>query len=146
MISQGFNARLCIGIIFIGILVGPAIASADVVVPENLEVATVKFTDGTTMSSASGATKVWSGVVNTLSPPSSIVGIAPYQYEVTKAGVGFVTMFFTYIVSLCVVSAQSGNSSCYVSAQSGNSTTVNCTKHSDNSFVDVSYAFICLAP
>ncbi len=135
---------LCAVVLSCGTLGRPGKAEAAVVVPESLEVGSLKFPDGSTQSSASGVTKAWSGVVNTTQP--GMAGIPPYQYAVSRSGAGDVTLFFTYEVPLCVVSAQTGTISCFVASQSSNATRVQCTKHSDNTLVDATFAFICLAP
>jgi hypothetical protein len=135
---------LCAAVLSCGALGRPGKAEADVVVPENLEVGSLKFPDGSTQSSASGVTKAWSGVVTTTQP--GMAGIPPYQYVVSRTTTGDVTLFFPHEVPLCVVSAQAGTTSCFVASQSSNATRVQCTKHSDNTLVDATFAFICLAP
>ncbi len=131
---------------FCGVPGYAANAAADVVVPQTLDVGSLKFGDGTSQTTATGVTKVWSGVANT--HVSSSGGSGGYQYVVSipGTGAGVCTIFFNYAGQVCVVSSQSGDKSCVVYGQSGNSTTIHCTRHSDNTLVDSDFAFICLAP
>lgn len=129
---------------FCGVFGNTGYAAADVVVPETLEIGSLKFSDGTSQSSASGVTKVWSGVANT--HVSSSGGSGGYQYMVSAPGTaGICTIFFNYAGQICVVSSQSGDKSCVVFSQSSNATTIHCTRHSDNTLVDSDFAFICFA-
>jgi hypothetical protein len=131
---------------FCGVLGHTGNAAADVVVPGALDVGSLKFGDGTSQSTASGVTKVWSGVANTHVSASGGSGAYLYTVITPPTGAGVCTIFFNYLGQVCVVSSQSGDKSCVVYGQSGNSTTIHCTKHSDNTLVDSDFAFICLAP
>lgn len=145
MRKKNFIHALCVGIMFCGSLGMPGYGRAGVVVPEQLNIGSLKFPDGTTQATGSGAAKVWSGVINTLAPPA-MGGSGAYLYAASRTGTGSCTLFFNYAGQTCVVSAQSSDSSCFVFSQATNSSVIHCTKHSDNSLVDATFAFICLAP
>jgi len=127
-----------------GVFGNPAYAAVDVVVSETLEVGSLKFSDGTTQNTATGVTKVWSGVANTHVSGSG--GSGGYAYVVSPSpSTGVCTIFFNYAGQVCVVSSQSADKSCFVTSQVSNQTVIHCTKHSDNTLVDSDFAFICLA-